>query len=42
MKHTDAGKPFFCWWNGTRMRLRTHVSLSIAADTNTAIATSTA
>ena len=21
----DAGKPFFCWWNGTRMHLRTHV-----------------
>jgi arylsulfatase len=20
-----AGKPFFCWWNGTRMHLRTHV-----------------
>ncbi len=19
------GKPFFCWWNGTRMHLRTHV-----------------
>ena len=23
-QHT-AGKPFFCWWNGTRMHLRTHV-----------------
>lgn len=21
----SAGKPFFCWWNGTRMHLRTHV-----------------
>jgi len=21
----DAGKPFFCWWNGTRMHFRTHV-----------------
>jgi arylsulfatase A-like enzyme len=21
-----AGKPFFCWWNGTRMHFRTHVS----------------
>ncbi|MFT3882805.1 MAG: arylsulfatase [Gemmatales bacterium] len=21
----DLGKPFFCWWNGTRMHLRTHV-----------------
>ncbi|MES2467453.1 MAG: arylsulfatase [Verrucomicrobiota bacterium] len=20
-----AGNPFFCWWNGTRMHLRTHV-----------------
>jgi arylsulfatase len=20
-----AGQPFFCWWNGTRMHLRTHV-----------------
>ncbi|MCI0363066.1 MAG: arylsulfatase [Phycisphaerales bacterium] len=20
-----SGKPFFCWWNGTRMHLRTHV-----------------
>ncbi len=24
-QHT-AGKPFFCWWNGTRMHFRTHVS----------------
>jgi arylsulfatase A-like enzyme len=22
---TKAGKPFFCWWNGTRMHFRTHV-----------------
>ncbi len=21
----DAGEPFFCWWNGTRMHFRTHV-----------------
>ncbi|MGE3316839.1 MAG: arylsulfatase [Planctomycetaceae bacterium] len=21
----SAGKPFFCWWNGTRMHFRTHV-----------------
>ncbi len=21
----NAGKPFFCWWNGTRMHFRTHV-----------------
>jgi len=21
----DAGQPFFCWWNGTRMHFRTHV-----------------
>jgi arylsulfatase A-like enzyme len=21
----QAGKPFFCWWNGTRMHFRTHV-----------------
>jgi arylsulfatase A-like enzyme len=26
MKRMKAsGKPFFCWWNGTRMHLRTHV-----------------
>lgn len=24
-KH-EAGEPFFCWWNGTRMHFRTHVS----------------
>ena len=22
---TKVGKPFFCWWNGTRMHFRTHV-----------------
>jgi arylsulfatase len=24
-RHHEAGKPFFCWWNGTRMHFRTHV-----------------
>lgn len=24
-KQHSAGKPFFCWWNGTRMHFRTHV-----------------
>lgn len=24
-KQNAAGKPFFCWWNGTRMHFRTHV-----------------
>ena len=24
-KHTKAGKPWFVWWNGTRMHFRTHV-----------------
>lgn len=24
-KQHDAGQPFFCWWNGTRMHFRTHV-----------------
>ena len=24
-RHAKAGKPFFCWWNGTRMHFRTHV-----------------
>lgn len=24
-KQHSEGKPFFCWWNGTRMHLRTHV-----------------
>jgi arylsulfatase A-like enzyme len=25
-RQKDAGKPFFCWWNGTRMHFRTHVN----------------
>jgi arylsulfatase len=24
-RQKDAGKPFFCWWNATRMHFRTHV-----------------
>ncbi len=24
-----AGKPFFCWWNGTRMHFRTHVKAEL-------------
>lgn len=24
-RQAAAGKPFFCWWNGTRMHFRTHV-----------------
>lgn len=24
-RHSKAGVPFFCWWNGTRMHFRTHV-----------------
>jgi arylsulfatase len=24
-RQNEAGKPFFCWWNGTRMHFRTHV-----------------
>ncbi|MBW1894200.1 MAG: arylsulfatase [Deltaproteobacteria bacterium] len=24
-RQTKAGKPFFCWWSGTRMHFRTHV-----------------
>ncbi|MCP5518743.1 MAG: arylsulfatase [Verrucomicrobiales bacterium] len=24
-RQARAGKPFFCWWNGTRMHFRTHV-----------------
>ena len=24
-KETAAGRPWFCWWNGTRMHFRTHV-----------------
>ena len=33
-----AGKPFFCWFNGTRMHLRTHVRADIAAVTPMATA----
>ena len=25
VRQHKAGKPFFCWWNGTRMHFRTHV-----------------
>jgi arylsulfatase A-like enzyme len=25
LRQHKAGKPFFCWWNGTRMHFRTHV-----------------
>lgn len=25
IRQNDAGKPWFCWWNGTRMHFRTHV-----------------
>ena len=25
-RQSKAGKPFFCWWNSTRMHLRTHVT----------------
>ncbi len=25
IKNTEAGKPWFCWWNATRMHFRTHV-----------------
>ncbi len=24
-RQVQAGQPFFCWWNGTRMHFRTHV-----------------
>ena len=24
-EQVEAGKPFFTWWNGTRMHFRTHV-----------------
>jgi arylsulfatase A-like enzyme len=24
-RKNEAGEPFFCWWNGTRMHFRTHV-----------------
>jgi arylsulfatase A-like enzyme len=25
IRQNAAGKPFFCWWNGTRMHFRTHI-----------------
>ena len=25
IRQVEAGTPFFCWWNGTRMHFRTHV-----------------
>ncbi len=25
-RQAASGKPFFCWWNGTRMHFRTHVA----------------
>ncbi|WP_066220895.1 arylsulfatase [Formosa haliotis] len=28
-KQNAAGKPWFCWWNGTRMHFRTHVKPSL-------------
>ena len=28
-RQTQANKPFFCWWNGTRMHLYTHVRASM-------------
>jgi arylsulfatase len=28
-RQVKAGKPFFCWWNATRMHLRTHVRESM-------------
>ena len=39
-RQTKAGKPFFCWWNGTRMHFRTHVKRKIATRemTNTPMA----
>ncbi len=27
-RQNEAGEPFFCWWNGTRMHFRTHVKES--------------
>jgi len=24
-RQNSEGKPFFCWWNATRMHFRTHV-----------------
>ena len=40
-RQAKAGKPFFCWWNGTRMHFRTHVKAEHTASpgrTNTATA----
>ena len=28
-RQAKAGKPFFCWWNGTRMHFRTHVKAEL-------------
>jgi len=30
-RQNTAGKPFFCWFNATRMHLRTHVRTDIVA-----------
>ena len=35
-RQAAANKPFFCWWNGTRMHLRTHVRPAHRANSNTA------
>ena len=37
-REQTAGKPFFCWFNATRMHLRTHVRPSIGAAISTATA----
>ena len=31
-RQTKAGKPWFCWWSGTRMHFRTHVSAEKMAE----------
>jgi len=31
-RQTKAGKPWFCWWSGTRMHFRTHVSAERMAE----------
>ncbi len=31
-RNTKAGKPWFCWWSGTRMHFRTHVSAAKRAE----------
>ncbi len=33
-KH-QAGEPFFCWWNGTRMHFRTHVKKELTGISGT-------